>query len=404
MKPKVSVIMPIYNGAEFLSKAIDSVLNQTLKDIELLIDTTGSSDGATDIAENYSKKDKRIRHEKNSGSHYIANKLNHLTNLAKAPYIARMDGDDIALPNRLSEQLAFLEKNSNIAALGCHFICIDRDGNNLPQHPFDYPADSEALRQKCDNGLFPIHHPTMMIRTDVLKKIGGYRENITFEDLDLYLRLHRANYLFSNLPVVLLHYRFLPDSTSNNPTTAYIYQLQQKVLYLAHRRIVAGDADPLANMKDQDINFDTIKHLSKDINEVISIYVYLLNFIIKSILRYCITHYPQVADWHNSVKKPDNESNFMLRNEVAYLLEQIINLCPDDDSKTRVIDALAGMQGEFPVMPIYVFNLFFQVYMSFPHLSNKIDSNKKQHIFNMMNQLGLQNEQTELTQKWSSAG
>ena len=115
--PKVSILMPVYNSAEFLREAIESMLSQSFKDFEFLIVDDGSTDGSAGILAEYVEKDSRIRIIRNEKNQGIVYSLNRGLKECTGEYIARMDSDDIALKERLDKQIAVLDKNPDIIAL-----------------------------------------------------------------------------------------------------------------------------------------------------------------------------------------------------------------------------------------------------------------------------------------------
>ena len=123
--PVVSVVMPTLNAEKYLAEAIDSILKQTFSDFEFLIIDGGSVDKTVSIIKSY--QDKRIRLLNGSGKN-IAADLNIGLEAATGEYIARMDADDVALPERFAKQVDFLEKNSDVAILGSSVITIDAEG------------------------------------------------------------------------------------------------------------------------------------------------------------------------------------------------------------------------------------------------------------------------------------
>ncbi|MGI9461588.1 MAG: glycosyltransferase [Alphaproteobacteria bacterium] len=384
----LSVIMPIFNGEKFLPEAIDSILRQTFHDFEFLIDTTGSNDATINIIENYKKKDKRIRHEKNGKSQFLSAKVNFLTNLARGKYIARMDGDDISLPERFQKQIDYLNSHPEVAILGTNYLSIDYQGKPKPSPPSNRPATIEDAKKQFDDTICPIHHPTMMIRSDVLKNIGGYREEFFVEDLDLYTRLYRANYIFNNLSDVLFHYRIYIGSASQHPATAHLVVLHRTILWLAHQMTLRGQPDPLANITKQDLNFSIIKKISRDAKQAIFTYLNMLNTVVYNII------------WSINQKIPDIEKKVFLQKDAAEIIQHIINLCQNDQMRQMALNNLSTLQTNFADMPAYIFDLFYQTYLAYPHLSKKFPDEKKQKIFIAMTKLGLSQKITNLKEKW----
>lgn len=205
---EISVILPVYNAENYLFEAIESVLNQTFVDFELIIINDGSKDSSLDIINSF--KDQRIflvdQHNKG-----LAATLNHGLSLAKGKYIARMDADDIALPNRFEIQLNFLKKNPKYKLIGSAVEIIDMHGSCLC---VDIPYTGYAFLKKFMNKVGnPFKHPTVMFEKDVALNLGGYNEKIGkyFEDYFLWSKI-AEQYKVEILSVVLLKYRITPGS------------------------------------------------------------------------------------------------------------------------------------------------------------------------------------------------
>jgi glycosyltransferase involved in cell wall biosynthesis len=203
--PKVSVIMSVYNEPEkYLRESIESILSQTFKDFEFIIILDNPNNKkAEKVINEYKEKDKRIvfiRNEKNLG---LAASLNKGVNIAKGEYIARMDADDIALPQRLEEQIKFIEKNKEIDLLFSWVYFIDENNNIIKEFK---PKIGKNLRKE----FFRKHlfvHPTLLVKSEVLRQ-NKYRENLrNSQDTELWMRLIAKNYKFEILEHFLLKYR-----------------------------------------------------------------------------------------------------------------------------------------------------------------------------------------------------
>jgi len=216
MKPSsstlVSVLLPVFNSARFLSEAVTSVLAQTHRDLELVIIDDGSTDQSQEIAHEFTRADPRVRYyrQENAG---VSAALNRALALAKGEFVARMDGDDVCLPNRLELQLEFL-RNSDMIMVGSNVRLIDSNGMSLVD--VERSANHEEIESQLLSGDgSAIIHPTMFCRRNALESIGGYRESIrSIEDLDLFLRLTRIGKV-GNMNQVLLLYRQHPMSTNH---------------------------------------------------------------------------------------------------------------------------------------------------------------------------------------------
>ncbi|MEI8232354.1 MAG: glycosyltransferase [bacterium] len=206
--PQVSVIMPAYNGERYIKSAIDSILSQTFSDFEFIIIDDGSKDHTATIINSFS--DHRIRlltHKHNLG---IVSSLNAGIKIAKAPFIARMDADDISVPNRLKIQYEYLCKHKDVDVCGGNLVTIDNLGKIIsrPWWAKDgLPISWQLLWQNV------IPHPTVMIRASNLPGIV-YRERFLSEDYDLWLRMMLGGGVV-RLEEVLLYYR-LHDPNSKS--------------------------------------------------------------------------------------------------------------------------------------------------------------------------------------------
>ena len=204
LPPRVSVLMPVRNGAQYLRAAVDSILAQTFADFEFIIVDDGSDDGTPDIVRQYSRHDLRVAllQQERRG---ITVALNAGLRAARGQYLARMDADDIAYPHRFERQIQALERDPQLVAVGCWLEHIDPDGD--PLELACWPVSHQQIEEQLLQGRNGLPHPAAMIRLDVLQHIGGYREEFPVaQDKDLWLRLGEAGKL-ANLPEVLLQYR-----------------------------------------------------------------------------------------------------------------------------------------------------------------------------------------------------
>ena len=203
---KVSVLMPVYNGSQYLQEAIDSILGQTYKDFEFIIVDDGSTDESASIIAKNAAKDSRIvslHNEKNSG---ICVTLNKGLDVAKGEYIVRMDCDDVALPERIERQVAFMNERVDIGVAGCN---IDMFHDEYPENHMVFSFDTDPY--ECRAGLLfaaCVAHPAVIIRRSVLVK-----HNIQYDDYfrgmeDYYLWWQISKYSqITNVPELLLRYR-----------------------------------------------------------------------------------------------------------------------------------------------------------------------------------------------------
>lgn len=204
--PKVSVIMPVFNQAKYLESAIQSILDQTYSNFELLILDDGSNDKSREIIKSF--KDKRIKfysHKQNMG---LSKSLNFLINKARGNYIARMDGDDISMPNRLKIQLEFLDRNKKVAIVGSWAKIINDNGQIIGE--IKKPSQHFDIRKTIlsDN---PFIHSSVMFRKEIILALGAYDQRLIYsQDYDLWLRLV-IKYKSVNLAKYLLSFRWNPN-------------------------------------------------------------------------------------------------------------------------------------------------------------------------------------------------
>ena len=248
--PSVSVVLPVYNAERYLREAVDSILAQTFTDFELILINDGSTDGSGDICRAYAKRDPRIVLIDRPTNGGLVSALNEGLAKARAPLIARMDADDIAMPERFACQYAHMMEHSNLAVLGSAFWNIDSTGKITGQYqhtPFTPAEAKDMLSQRC-----PTHHPTVMMRKDAILKAGGYRAAfIHAEDYDLWLRLSQLGYDISNLPQPLLNHR------THGANVSIVHQDEQRLATvlarLSYEMRQAGEPDPLAGVETLDV-------------------------------------------------------------------------------------------------------------------------------------------------------
>lgn len=197
--------MPVYNARRYLRAAVQSALGQTFKDFELIAVDDGSKDDSLAILQEFAGGDDRLRiiSRPNTG---IVGALNDGLAAARAPLVARMDSDDVALPDRFEKQVAFLRANPDHVLVGSQVLLVDPEGA-----PLCPKRDTEYTHDRIDwahlHHRWPLVHPSVMMRRDAVIDVGGYRDKYQWlEDLDLFLRLAEVGKLAS-LPDVLLHYR-----------------------------------------------------------------------------------------------------------------------------------------------------------------------------------------------------
>lgn len=205
--PQTTVLIPAYNCGKFISDAINSVLKQSYSDYEILVIDDGSTDNTENVIKSIaSDKIIYLKNDENSG---IVKTLNKGIELARGKYIARMDADDIMLGNRLQLQIDFLEQNPDYGMVGGWYQIMDENGKF--KKAINLPTDYELLKI----GLFFFNqfaHPTVTMRSSLLKKLKYKQEFIYCEDFDLWTRFSKITKT-ANLPYYFLSYRWY-DSNS----------------------------------------------------------------------------------------------------------------------------------------------------------------------------------------------
>ena len=205
--PKISVLMPVYNTNEaYLREAIDSILNQTFSDFEFLILDDCPNDNREHIVTSYN--DKRIVYLKNDKNLGISSSRNKLIDMAKGEYLAVMDHDDVALPERFAEQIKVLDNHPEIGVVGTLYIRIPKI-----KKPSRLPENNEGIERYLMEGC-GIFHPSAMIRADVLKRYNAKYEGAFTPAEDYALFSHLIGKTkFYNIQKVLMKYRWHKTNT-----------------------------------------------------------------------------------------------------------------------------------------------------------------------------------------------
>lgn len=181
--PLVSILLPVYNGSRYIRETINSLLNQTYYDFELIIVDDCSTDNTAEIVASFT--DERIVYRRNEKNRRIVYTLNRALDISKGSYCARIDADDIALPTRLEEQVNFLENRREYAMVDTVQDCINEKGERIDRYNSNVTDEAEIVQTMPKTNC--LGHPSVMIRSEVLKKYR-YR-NIVYEDYDLWLRM-----------------------------------------------------------------------------------------------------------------------------------------------------------------------------------------------------------------------
>lgn len=230
-----SVIMSIYNGEQFLSDAILSVLNQTFTDFEFIIINDGSTDNSLKIAQSFSQQDRRIKlfDRKHSG---LANALNFALAKCNGKYIAHIDADDVWLPEKLDLQINFLNNHPDISIIGSSIIFINKEGREIRKVGFNKQEfyDNQRIRKEIvKRNLFC--HSSVVFRKYVLESSGNYDPNFEVSlDYDLWSRI------LSNAKGVILKMPLVKYRTHNNMLSTTHRKLLIRESYAVRKQIIRG--------------------------------------------------------------------------------------------------------------------------------------------------------------------
>ena len=255
--PEISVVMPLFNGEEYLPEAIESILNQTFSDFEfIIVCEDGMEPGCEEIVNRYAEKDSRIKLIHNSKRLGIAASLNVGLKSAKGKYIARMDGDDISGLRRFEIQRLFMENCPEIGALGCFHTVT-----NSPNWLVDYVSDPELIDSEL---LFfvPLRHPTIMLRSELVDNCLYDESLMGVEDYDFYYTLSKHTKLSNIKDPELFCYR----RTGSNASEVYS-ERDHKIMKGIEKRIFSERLGLNFSDRQMDIlhmlSSDAYKHTSR---------------------------------------------------------------------------------------------------------------------------------------------
>lgn len=236
--PKVSVLMPLYNAAATLLEAIQSVRDQTMPDWELVLVDDGSTDASRTLAEQIAQEDARIRVIALGENKGIVAALNQGLQACRAPWIARLDADDVMLPHRLKVQLAYMQAHPDCVALGTAAETFDEAGRGSV---LSQPVTHQAICKQLERGS-SLLHPTVILQREAVVSAGGYRSLfLDAEDYDLWLRLSRLGKL-ANLEEPLTHLRVHEQQVSHRKVSQQV--MSSLAARLVHQIASSGKDEP----------------------------------------------------------------------------------------------------------------------------------------------------------------
>jgi glycosyltransferase involved in cell wall biosynthesis len=214
--PAVSVLLPVRDGAEHLAEAIASIEAQTLTDFEVVAVDDGSTDASPDLLAEWAGRDRRVRVVGQAALGIVA-ALEAGRSRARAPYLARMDADDVAAPERLERQLALMEREPRVVACGCGVEYFPADAVRDGARRYQAWLNDAVTPEQIERQIFvecPLAHPTFFLRAADVEAVGGYRDEGWPEDYDLLLRLWAAGGRLAQVREKLLRWREGPDRHS----------------------------------------------------------------------------------------------------------------------------------------------------------------------------------------------
>jgi glycosyltransferase involved in cell wall biosynthesis len=215
--PAVSVVLPVRDALPYLGAALDSLTLQTFKDFEVLLQDDGSTDGSRELMEEFADRDARFRLESGERRGVVA-AVNRAHARASAPLHVRMDGDDIATPDRLALQVEFAERNRGVGYFGGDVWFFPWGGIGEGLRRYQDWLNSRFIHEFILFDRFvelPIANPSVAMRAEVFEAMGGYRDGPFPEDYDFFLRCAAAGVRFGKVRRVLLHWREHPGRATH---------------------------------------------------------------------------------------------------------------------------------------------------------------------------------------------
>jgi glycosyltransferase involved in cell wall biosynthesis len=236
--PKVSVIMPVHNGERFIENSIESIINQTFKNLEFIIIDDKSTDNSLEIIKKYAARDRRIKIVINKSHLGITKSLNLGLKMARGRYIARMDADDISSRDRLEVQMSYLDNHKDVFMVCSNYIRIVNKSENKVR--------IDKLK------VINIEKENFLIHSSIMFRNGSefYRERFTYsQDYDFYLRLLTRNKKIIILPDFLVKYRKNKFSISNLKRKDKIFFDKKAIEFYYQRKVFGKDKYPSLRRK-----------------------------------------------------------------------------------------------------------------------------------------------------------
>lgn len=263
-RPVVTVLMAVYNNGAYVQEAIDGVLAQTLSNLELIVVDDASSDDSWAIVEAAAARDSRIVARRRSSNGGASRALNDGLACATGEFITRQDGDDVSLPERLAEQVAFLERETGAAAVGTQAVLIDETGTRLSETRF--PASNDTIQATLIETMCFVG-PSVMARRSAFERVGLWFDDALSgtEDYDLCLRLAEQGSL-GNLATPLYLYRQHGASVSHRQRHQQLSRKAQAVERAVRRRHGAdAPAEAWADVARDYLRAAVVAHATRDV-------------------------------------------------------------------------------------------------------------------------------------------
>lgn len=244
----LSVVMAVYNGEKYLKESIESILEQTFTDFEFIIINDGSTDNTLAIINSYADHRIKIINQQNAG---LSKSLNKGIAIATGDFIARIDADDTALPNRLEKQMRFMAKHPDIVLLGTNANIVDEEGNYLYTSNLERSVNHPSIFETSN----PFFHSSVVFRKSIFDKCGGYNEDVIhhFEDKLLWAKMLVCGNL-ANLEEALINYRITPNGISNKTKKGFLLQKKISNTYLNGEEVHADDYQKFIRLSQLSIN------------------------------------------------------------------------------------------------------------------------------------------------------
>lgn len=239
--PLISVVMPAKNAEATLAESLESLANQTFRDFELVLVNDGSTDATPAIAESFANRMavRVVHHEASKG---VAQSINDGLAASDSEFVLRLDADDLAMPERMAKQLAYLQEHAHIGVCGSHMVMFSAgsDERQVLAHPTHSAAIRTALLQRC-----ALSHPSLMIRRSVFELAGHYDVRFDFaEDFELWCRASLLGVQFANLPEPLTWYRKHAGQVSHQKAQLQ-FERDQAIKQRYHAAFLQGEAPGL---------------------------------------------------------------------------------------------------------------------------------------------------------------